>query len=96
MNLNINHRNSKSVIPSNTSTPMKYQMQQFYQHHATFIHNNKISRDNHNQDSPSCNKATRFLGLRAVSILNKWFNENRDYPYPDETITDLLAKEASE
>lgn len=39
-------------------------------------------------------KATRFLSNKAVALLNKWFIENRDYPYPDEATTDLLAKEA--
>ena len=28
------------------------------------------------------------------SILNKWFIENKDYPYPDEATTDYLAKDA--
>jgi len=36
----------------------------------------------------------RFLGAKAVSLLNKWFMENKEYPYPDETTTNQLAKEA--
>ena len=40
-------------------------------------------------------KATRFLGNMAVSILSKWFHQNKDYPYPDEATTDQLAREAS-
>jgi hypothetical protein len=39
-------------------------------------------------------KGTRFLSTKAVSLLNKWFAENREYPYPDEITTDLLAREA--
>jgi hypothetical protein len=40
-------------------------------------------------------KSTRFLGNRAVSILQKWFNNNKEYPYPDDANTDKLAREAS-
>lgn len=36
----------------------------------------------------------RFLGSRAVSVLNHWFQSNRDYPYPDDECTDRLAREA--
>jgi hypothetical protein len=36
----------------------------------------------------------RFLGSRAVSVLNHWFQSNRDYPYPDDERTDRLAREA--
>ena len=36
----------------------------------------------------------RFLGSRAVSVLNHWFQSNRDYPYPDDERTDCLAREA--
>jgi hypothetical protein len=39
-------------------------------------------------------KGTRFLSTKAVSLLNKWFAENREYPYPDELTTDLLARDA--
>jgi hypothetical protein len=34
------------------------------------------------------------LGSRAVSVLNHWFQLNRDYPYPDDERTDQLANEA--
>ena len=40
-------------------------------------------------------KGTRFLGAKAVNILNKWFMENREYPYPNEATTDWLARQAS-
>jgi len=36
----------------------------------------------------------RFLGSRAVAVLNHWFQSNRDYPYPDDERTDRLAREA--
>ena len=36
----------------------------------------------------------RFLGSRAVSVLNHWFQSNRDYPYPDDERTDRLARDA--
>jgi len=39
-------------------------------------------------------KTRRFLGSRAVSVLNHWFQSNRDYPYPDDERTDRLAREA--
>lgn len=38
--------------------------------------------------------STRFLGSKAVAILNRWFVENNDYPYPNENTTDWLAKQA--
>jgi hypothetical protein len=34
------------------------------------------------------------LGSRAVSVLNHWFQLNRDYPYPDDERTEQLANEA--
>jgi hypothetical protein len=36
----------------------------------------------------------RFLGNRAVAVLNHWFQLNRDYPYPDDERTEQLANEA--
>lgn len=36
----------------------------------------------------------RFLGSRAVAVLNHWFQLNREYPYPDDERTDQLANEA--
>lgn len=36
----------------------------------------------------------RFLGTNAVAVLNKWFQSNREYPYPDDEQTDQLANEA--
>lgn len=42
----------------------------------------------------SNSSSTRFLGSRAVAVLNQWFQSNRDYPYPDDERTDRLAREA--
>lgn len=39
-------------------------------------------------------KGTRFLGTRAVAILNRWFIDNQGYPYPNESTTDWLARQA--
>lgn len=36
----------------------------------------------------------RFLGSRAVTVLNHWFQLNREYPYPDDERTEQLANEA--
>ncbi|CAF2438281.1 unnamed protein product [Rotaria sp. Silwood2] len=44
-------------------------------------------------DDKEC-RNTRFLGSRAVTVLNHWFQSNRDYPYPDDERTDRLAREA--
>jgi hypothetical protein len=38
--------------------------------------------------------SSRFLGTRAVAVLNQWFQSNRDYPYPDDERTEQLADEA--
>lgn len=45
--------------------------------------------------SNSNNRANRFFPDQVVDILNRWFVENVDYPYPDEHMTHLLAKEAN-
>jgi hypothetical protein len=40
-------------------------------------------------------RTNRFFPDAVVDILNKWFYENQDYPYPDENMTNVLAKEAN-
>ncbi|CAF2099075.1 unnamed protein product [Rotaria magnacalcarata] len=50
-------------------------------------------RSNSPSDDKEC-RNTRFLGSRAVAVLNHWFQSNRDYPYPDDERTDRLAREA--
>ena len=37
----------------------------------------------------------RFFADGVVDILNKWFVDNQNYPYPDENMTNILAKEAN-
>ena len=39
--------------------------------------------------------ANRFFPDGVVDILNKWFYENQNYPYPDENMTNILAKDAN-
>ena len=70
----------------NTSTPLKPE----YNYMPSSSEDNS---DMNHHDDPS-QKGTRFLGTKAVSILNKWFHENRDYPYPDDATTDFLANQA--
>jgi hypothetical protein len=45
-------------------------------------------------NSNNSNRTNRFFPDAVVDILNKWFYENLDYPYPDEAMTNFLAKEA--
>lgn len=40
-------------------------------------------------------RANRFFPDNVVDILNKWFVENQEYPYPDEYMTNVLAKAAN-
>jgi hypothetical protein len=40
-------------------------------------------------------RVNRFFPESVVKILNKWFEENQDYPYPDDNMTNTLAKEAN-
>lgn len=51
--------------------------------------------NNVSSNSSSSSRANRFFPDWVVDILNRWFNENLNFPYPDETMTNLLAKEAS-
>lgn len=40
-------------------------------------------------------RGNRFFPDHVVDILNKWFFENQEYPYPDENMTNILAREAN-
>jgi hypothetical protein len=40
-------------------------------------------------------KKTRFFSDDVVHVLKRWFIENQDYPYPDDIMTNMLAKEAN-
>ena len=58
-------------------------------------HSKLIEQNNYvKEENANCNKGTRFLSSKAVALLSQWFQENRDYPYPDEMTTDYLAKQA--
>ena len=63
-----------------TSTPLKPE-----------YHFAQNDMDGHHEENQ---KGTRFLGMKAVAVLNKWFEENKGYPYPDEPATDMIAKMA--
>lgn len=72
-----------------TSTPLRLPISYLDQMtYATSTPEQKTTRDD------NLIKGTRFLSTKAVSMLNHWFQENRDYPYPDENTTDYLAKQA--
>ena len=77
--------NIKGIETPHTSTPLKpeYNFSQ-----------NSSEESNYNYNDEQNQKGTRFLGSKAVNVLNNWFHENRDYPYPDDATTDYLAKSA--
>jgi len=43
----------------------------------------------------STSRVNRFFPDKVVDVLNKWFFENQEYPYPDDNMTNFLAKEAN-
>ena len=53
------------------------------------------STNQNNGKMSNSNKVNRFFADGVVDILNKWFLENQTYPYPDENMTNILAKEAN-
>lgn len=57
--------------------------------------NSPMSEDQHNNDMSGARPVNRFFPDGVVDILNKWFYENQSYPYPDENMTNILAKEAN-
>lgn len=57
---------------------------------------NEIENENEMANNISLsNRTNRFFPDDVVDILNRWFFENQDYPYPDEHMTNVLAKEAN-
>jgi len=80
-----------------TSTPLKLPSG-FIENMVYVNESSRIANNNQTQHfttkEEALNKGTRFLSTKAVSMLNHWFQENRDYPYPDEATTDFLAKQA--
>lgn len=61
--------------------------------------NNSKSLDYENEDESvgarRQGRGNRFFPDHVVDILNKWFFENQEYPYPDENMTNILAREAN-
>ncbi|CAF1075118.1 unnamed protein product, partial [Brachionus calyciflorus] len=62
---------NKMILEPQTSTPLKIP--------SNFLVNSEQMVQQEFKDNQ---KSTRFLSNRAVALLNKWFMENRDYPYP--------------
>lgn len=83
--MNGNH----GIETPHTSTPLKPE----YNYLQNYSRENNDLSQNNCQDEQN-QKGTRFLGTKAVAVLNDWFHENRDYPYPDDATTDFLAKKA--
>jgi len=45
--------------------------------------------------SSNNSRVNRFFPDKVVDVLNKWFFENQEYPYPDDNMTNVLAREAN-
>lgn len=94
---------------NNNSSLMVKQERNHHQYHSTPLRPQQI-HGHHRHPSTSSSacssptpqeqindkecRNTRFLGSRAVTVLNQWFQLNRDYPYPDDERTEQLANEA--
>ncbi|CAF1049661.1 unnamed protein product [Didymodactylos carnosus] len=79
-----------------TSTPLRPVTNNIREHigeSSSIIERHLSSDDTKFDDGKNC-RNTRFLGSKAVAILDKWFHSNRDYPYPDDEKTEQLAFEA--
>ncbi|CAF1098981.1 unnamed protein product [Adineta steineri] len=76
------------------STPLRPQQIHAHIRHPSTSSSTCSSPTPQEQSNDKECRNTRFLGSRAVSILNHWFQLNRDYPYPDDDRTDQLANEA--
>jgi hypothetical protein len=53
------------------------------------------NNNNSNASNQSGSRVNRFFPDKVVDVLNKWFFENQEYPYPDDNMTNILAKEAN-
>ncbi len=49
----------------------------------------------HSNGNLSASRVNRFFPDKVVDVLNKWFFENQEYPYPDDNMTNVLAREAN-
>lgn len=59
------------------------------------LDSNQTSSNLNMSSNLNSGRANRFFPDSVVDILNKWFNENQEYPYPDDNMTNILAKEAN-
>ncbi|UJR22240.1 hypothetical protein I4U23_025301 [Adineta vaga] len=76
------------------STPLRPQQIHAHIRHPSTSSSTCSSPTPQEQSNDKECRNTRFLGSRAVAVLNQWFQLNRDYPYPDDERTDQLANEA--
>ncbi|CAF3253821.1 unnamed protein product [Rotaria sp. Silwood2] len=76
------------------STPLRPQQIHSHIRHPSTSSSTCSSPTRQEQSNDKECRNTRFLGSRAVAILNQWFQSNRDYPYPDDERTEQLANEA--
>ncbi|CAF1582320.1 unnamed protein product [Rotaria sp. Silwood1] len=76
------------------STPLRPQQIHKHIRHPSTSSSACSSPTRQEQSNDKECRNTRFLGSRAVSILNQWFQLNREYPYPDDERTEQLANEA--
>lgn len=94
----------RNYSPINASTPSNIEPNSSRSNSANKIedfnnsstYNNEFSFLNQSiNDLKSNTRGNRFFPENAVDILSKWFIDNQDYPYPDETTTNCLATEAN-
>jgi len=76
------------------STPLRPQQIHSHHRHPSTSSSTCSSPTPQEQSNDKECRNTRFLGNRAVAVLNHWFQLNRDYPYPDDERTEQLANEA--
>ncbi|CAF1426750.1 unnamed protein product [Rotaria sordida] len=76
------------------STPLRPQQIHSHIRHPSTSSSTCSSPARQEQSNDKECRNTRFLGSRAVAILNQWFQLNREYPYPDDERTEQLANEA--
>ncbi|CAF3399414.1 unnamed protein product [Rotaria socialis] len=76
------------------STPLRPQQIHSHIRHPSTSSSTCSSPTRQEQSNDKECRNTRFLGSRAVAVLNQWFQLNREYPYPDDDRTERLANEA--
>ncbi len=94
-NDSINHQTNSSKRRASESA---IQFNRHYMDSADNYLNSSINDENNASDrsfQSYSRPVNRFFPDGVVDILNKWFYENQNYPYPDENMTNFLAKEAN-